>query len=118
MGARTFISFVRLWGFGCERGLLLLYNLPKVEHGVKTKVHHLNGGEEDRHYSRVHACNHQASRKSLRGREKAMTASERKYKKNETMQSTLRSECLEIFDNSWQTVNPRKDIKLNTWLST
>lgn len=34
------------------------------------------------------------------------------------MQSTSRSECQELFDNGWQTVNPRKYIKLNTLLCT
>lgn len=73
MGTRTFIPFFCLLGFCCEWGLLLLYNLSKVEHSMKPEVHHLNGCEKYGHHSRVQACYHQARRKSLRRSEKTMT---------------------------------------------
>ncbi len=98
MGTRTIISFFCLWAFSCEGGLLLLYNLPKVEHSMKPVVHHLNGCEKDGHHSRVHACYHQARRKSLRGSEKTTTVTETKYE-NETMWSTSRNECQESFNS-------------------
>lgn len=76
VGTWTFISFVCLWGISWEGGLLLLYNLSEVEHGMKPVVHHLNGCEKDSHHSRVYTCYHQAGRKGLREREQAMPITE------------------------------------------
>lgn len=66
MNTQNFISFLCSRGFGCERGVLLLYDLPEVKHSVKPVVHHFNGCEKDRHRGRVHARNHQAGGESLR----------------------------------------------------
>lgn len=95
MGTGTFISFLGLCSVSCEWGLLLLNNLPKVKHSMKPVVHNLNGCEKYGYHSRVDTCYHQARRKSLRGSEQTMTATETKYK-NETMQSTARNECQEF----------------------
>lgn len=84
---------------------------------MKPVVHHLNGCEKDGHHSRVQAGHHQARRKSLRGSDKTMTATETKYE-NETMQSTARNEYQELFDPGWQNCKKEKRHQNNTVLCT
>ena len=65
VGARALVTLLQPRGVCGERSLLLLYDLPQVEHGVQPEVHHLDGGEKDRHHGTVNAGDQQARRESL-----------------------------------------------------